>query len=93
MGILGVAQPGSAPALGAGGRRFKSYHLDHLPIFTVGNVTMGPLMLEERTKDIIRWILTPSAIHEVFLSDIRSKEHLTDKRIFKIKEDSENENL
>src|SRR5579864_2071988 len=25
----GVAQPGSAPALGAGGRRFKSYRPDH----------------------------------------------------------------
>ena len=24
----GVAQPGSAPALGAGGRRFESSHLD-----------------------------------------------------------------
>jgi hypothetical protein len=26
----GVAQPGSAPALGAGGRRFKSYRPDQL---------------------------------------------------------------
>ena len=25
----GVAQPGSAPALGAGGRRFESYRPDH----------------------------------------------------------------
>lgn len=25
----GVAQPGRAPALGAGGRRFKSYRPDH----------------------------------------------------------------
>src|SRR5437762_3458791 len=27
--LRGVAQPGSAPALGAGGRRFKSSHPDH----------------------------------------------------------------
>src|SRR5882672_4152785 len=27
--IRGVAQPGSAPALGAGSRRFKSSHPDH----------------------------------------------------------------
>src|SRR5882724_10260678 len=27
--VRGVAQPGSAPALGAGGRRFKSGHPDH----------------------------------------------------------------
>ena len=27
---LGVAQPGSAPALGAGGRRFDSYHRDQI---------------------------------------------------------------
>src|SRR5229473_398272 len=27
----GVAQPGSAPALGAGGRRFKSYRPDQYP--------------------------------------------------------------
>ena len=26
----GVAQPGSAPGLGPGGRRFKSYHPDQL---------------------------------------------------------------
>ena len=28
----GVAQPGSAPALGAGGRRFKSSRPDHLQV-------------------------------------------------------------
>ena len=28
----GVAQPGSAPALGAGGRRFKSYRPDQYPL-------------------------------------------------------------
>src|SRR5206468_1632704 len=28
----GVAQPGSAPALGAGGRRFKSGHPDHISV-------------------------------------------------------------
>ena len=27
--IRSVAQPGSAPALGAGGRRFESYYSDH----------------------------------------------------------------
>ena len=29
--IRDVAQPGSAPALGAGGRRFESAHPDHRP--------------------------------------------------------------
>ncbi len=29
----GVAQPGSASALGAEGRRFESSHPDHLPAF------------------------------------------------------------
>jgi hypothetical protein len=28
----GVAQPGSAPALGAGGPRFKSARPDHFPL-------------------------------------------------------------
>ena len=36
--IRGVAQSGSAPALGAGSRRFKSSRPDHFYIFLVGEV-------------------------------------------------------
>ena len=34
----GVAQPGSAPALGAGGRRFKSYRPDHFKVVRSGDM-------------------------------------------------------
>jgi hypothetical protein len=40
----GVAQPGSAPALGAGGPRFKSARPDHVSFSLRANLgTIGPL--------------------------------------------------
>src|SRR5947209_13163182 len=38
----GVAQPGSAPALGAGGRRFKSYRPDQFPFRHLRGFHSGP---------------------------------------------------
>ena len=45
----GVAQPGSAPALGAGGRRFKSYRPDQS--------SLSPFIREllRRPQDFARW--------------------------------------
>ena len=37
--ILGVAQSGSASALGAEGRRFESYHRDHMRVSYSGNTS------------------------------------------------------
>jgi hypothetical protein len=36
-----VAQPGRAPRSGRGGRRFKSYHSDHLSGDSIPNCTQG----------------------------------------------------
>ena len=36
---LGVAQSGSASALGAEGRRFESYHRDHMRVSYSGNTS------------------------------------------------------
>ena len=43
----GVAQPGSAPALGAGGRRFKSYRPDQ---FHFSNLQAARFALKWRTR-------------------------------------------
>jgi hypothetical protein len=56
LGVRGVAQLGSAPALGAGGRRFKSGRPDHLEegrIAPVSEKEAGVLVPPDRVRQLV----------------------------------------